>query len=436
MIGSPSSLLDQSTSKPHGTQGSIRRLAGYFRPYWILLIVALVLLIASSWAQVITPDLTGQAVNCFFTPAVANSVSDSAGGSIGDHVTTTSAADCWYDPLPSDATTADYMAGLLQLVLLLAALYAGAALMTGLLAYIMAWAGQRAIRRLQMELFGQLQSLSLDYYDTHSFGDLMSRVTNDVSTLQQVFSFGLVRVLNAERIFELLDVVPEIQQRPDAKDLPPVKGKITYDQVYAGYVPGDNTLKNVSFTVEAGKSLAIVGPTGAGKSTLVNLIPRFYDVNEGAVRIDDIDVRDATLDSLRRQVGIVLQDIVLFSDTVINNIRFGRPTATQEEVVAAARLAHADDFIQHLPQGYDTLLSEHGGGLSEGQQQLISIARTALTDPRVLIMDEATSSVDSRTEPQVLTASDKLMSGRTSNRNRSRLEHDPKRGYNTSACRR
>src|SRR6266540_6674060 len=160
--------------------------------------------------------------------------------------------------------------------------------------------------------------------------------------------------------------------------------------------------------------IAIVGPTGAGKTTIINLLPRFYDVSGGAVTIDGIDVRDVTADSLRRQIGIVLQDSFLFSDTVMNNIRYGRLDATDAEVIAAAKLASADTFIERLPQGYRTVLGERGSGLSQGQRQLIAIARAALANPRILILDEATSSVDTRTERLIQQAFDQLLEGRTS----------------------
>jgi ATP-binding cassette subfamily B protein len=170
----------------------------------------------------------------------------------------------------------------------------------------------------------------------------------------------------------------------------------------------------VSFTAEPGQMVAIVGPTGAGKTTIINLLPRFYDVSGGAVTIDGVDVRDVTRASLRSQIGIVLQDSFLFSDTVINNIRYGRLDASDDEVIAAARLASADTFIERLPQGYQTVLGERGGGLSQGQRQLISIARAALANPRILILDEATSSVDTRTERLIQRAFDQLLEGRTS----------------------
>jgi ATP-binding cassette subfamily B protein len=173
-------------------------------------------------------------------------------------------------------------------------------------------------------------------------------------------------------------------------------------------------LKEVSFSAEPGQTVAIVGPTGAGKTTIINLLPRFYDVTHGSVKIDGIDVRDVTAESLRRQIGIVLQDTFLFSTTVMENVRFGKPDASDEEVMAAVKLANADSFIERLPQKYQTVLGERGSGLSQGQRQLLSIARAALADPRILILDEATSSVDTRTERLIQKAFDKLLTGRTS----------------------
>jgi ATP-binding cassette subfamily B protein len=183
--------------------------------------------------------------------------------------------------------------------------------------------------------------------------------------------------------------------------------------VCAEYNPGEPVLRDVNLHARPGETVALVGPPGAGKTTIISLIPRFYDVSQGAVRIDGIAVRDVTLPSLRSQIGIVLQDTFLFNDTVMNNIRFGRPDATDEEVLAAAQLAHAHDFIERLPQGYDTMLGERGSGLSLGQRQLLAIARAVLADPRILILDEATSSVDTRTERQIQAALEKLMVGRT-----------------------
>jgi ATP-binding cassette subfamily B multidrug efflux pump len=221
-------------------------------------------------------------------------------------------------------------------------------------------------------------------------------------------------IAGAERIFGLLDEVPEVQDATDARALPQIIGKVEFANVSAAYKVDDLVLCNVSFTAAAGQTIAIVGPTGAGKTTIINLIPRFYDVTGGAVLIDDIDVRTVTARSLREQIGIVLQDTFLFSTSVMENIRFGRPDATDEEVRAAAQLAHADTFIDRLPDKYQTVLGERGSGLSQGQRQLLAIARAALADPRILILDEATSSVDTRTERLIQKALENLLKGRTS----------------------
>jgi ATP-binding cassette subfamily B protein len=221
-------------------------------------------------------------------------------------------------------------------------------------------------------------------------------------------------IAGGERIFTLLDEQPDIVDAPQAGPMPAITGKVEFQNVFAAYKKDEHVLNGVSFTVEPGQTIAIVGPTGAGKTTLINLIPRFYDVTGGAVLIDGMDVRNVTADSLRRQIGIVLQDTFLFSSSVMENIRFGRPEATDEEVIAAAHLAHADSFIERLPDGYHTVLGERGSGLSQGQRQLLAIARAALSDPRILILDEATSSVDTRTERLIQSALEKLLKGRTS----------------------
>jgi ATP-binding cassette subfamily B protein len=221
-------------------------------------------------------------------------------------------------------------------------------------------------------------------------------------------------VAGGERIFGLLDEEPSIVDLPDAQEMPTIKGKVELQSVFAAYKEEESVLNGISFKVEPGQTIAIVGPTGAGKTTLVNLILRFYDVTGGAVLIDDLDIRNVTKESLREQIGIVLQDTFLFSTSVMENIRFGRPDATDEEVFAAAELAHADIFIELLPEGFETVLGERGSGLSQGQRQLISIARAALSDPRILILDEATSSVDTRTERLIQKALESLLKDRTS----------------------
>ncbi|RPI93853.1 MAG: ABC transporter ATP-binding protein, partial [Chloroflexi bacterium] len=221
-------------------------------------------------------------------------------------------------------------------------------------------------------------------------------------------------IAGAERIFEFIDVEPDVTDKPGAPDLTTIEGRVELRDVWMSYNEGEPVLQGVSLTAEPGQTIAIVGPTGAGKTTIINLLPRFYDVDAGAVLIDGHDVRDVTRHSLRRQIGLVLQDSFLFSDTVMNNIRYGRPDATDEDVIEAAKLAHADEFITRLPDSYQTVLGERGSGLSQGQRQLLSIARAALANPRLLILDEATSSVDTRTERLIQQALEKLLKGRTS----------------------
>jgi ATP-binding cassette, subfamily B, multidrug efflux pump len=221
-------------------------------------------------------------------------------------------------------------------------------------------------------------------------------------------------IAGGERIFGLLDVEPDVVDKTNAKEMPQIQGKVEFAAAKAEYKAGEPVLRGIDLIAEPGQTVAIVGPTGAGKTTIINLIPRFYDVTAGSVKIDDIDVRDVTAASLRGQIGIVLQDTFLFSDTVMNNIRYGRLDATDEEVIEAAKLVSADTFIERLAQGYQTILGERGSGLSQGQRQLIAIARVALMQPRILILDEATSSVDTRTERLIQKAFEKLLEGRTS----------------------
>ncbi len=215
---------------------------------------------------------------------------------------------------------------------------------------------------------------------------------------------------SAARVFEVLDEAVEVTDKPGAKPIPPVRGRVEYRDVRFRY-PGSEreTLRGVSFSAEPGQTLAILGTTGAGKSSLVNLLPRFYDVTGGQVLIDGHDVRDVTLSSLRGQIGIVLQETLLFSGTVRANIAYGRPDATQEEVEAAARAAQADEFVRALPQGYDTVVGERGVGLSGGQRQRIAIARALLVDRCLLILDDSTSAVDAGTEAAIQEALDALM---------------------------
>jgi ATP-binding cassette subfamily B protein len=219
---------------------------------------------------------------------------------------------------------------------------------------------------------------------------------------------------SAGRIFEIPDAESEVQNLPGAVILEEIHGQVVFNNVTFRYFgSGEPVLKHVSFEARPGETIALLGATGSGKTTIINLIPRFYDVSSGAVQIDGQDVRKVTLHSLRRQIGIVLQDTFLFSASIMEIIRFERADATDEEVIAAASLAHAHNFIEHMPEGYQTMLGERGQGLSQVQRQLLSIARAALADPRLLILDEATSSVDTRTERLIQQAMDKLLKGRT-----------------------
>jgi subfamily B ATP-binding cassette protein MsbA len=217
----------------------------------------------------------------------------------------------------------------------------------------------------------------------------------------------------AERVFELLDTAPSVADAPGAFELPPIRGTVAFEDVSLSYDGGDATLRGISLSAEPGEMVALVGPSGGGKSSLVSLVPRLYDPTGGRVTVDGIDLRKVTLESLRRQVGVVFQETFLFSTTVRENLRFGRPEATDEEVEEAARAANAHGFIQALPQGYDTPVGERGAKLSGGQRQRLALARTLLRDPRILILDEATSALDSESEAAIQAALETLMVGRT-----------------------
>lgn len=249
-----------------------------------------------------------------------------------------------------------------------------------------------------------------------AFGSYINMFWRPIMNLSNFYTQIITNLAAAERIFEILDTPSEITDEADAVEMPPIAGSVTFDHVTFAYsdAPGVNVLQNVSFHIRPGETIALVGPTGAGKTTIVNLISRFYNVSGGRVLIDGQDVRRVTLESLRSQMGIMTQDNFLFSGTVRENIRYGRLDATDEEIETAAKAVNAHEFIMKLEKGYDTQLSERGGGLSVGQRQLLAFARTFLSMPRILILDEATSSIDTKTELLVQQGIDTLLKGRTS----------------------
>ena len=235
-----------------------------------------------------------------------------------------------------------------------------------------------------------------------------------IQILSQFYTQAQSAIAGLERIFSLLDEPELLQDAVNASEMPPITGKVSFEEVSFGYEPGQTILNKVNLCAQPGQMVALVGATGAGKSTIINLILRYYDVTGGAVKIDDIDIRTVTQSSLRRQMGFVLQDNILFAGTVAENIAFGRPNASQTEIEAAAQVANVHKFVTTLPQGYATVLGERGASLSQGQRQLISIARAVLVDPRILILDEATSSIDTQTERLVQDAIAQLLQNRTS----------------------
>lgn len=239
-------------------------------------------------------------------------------------------------------------------------------------------------------------------------------LANPVKRISRVFGTLQQAMAAADRVFELMDLPETIGDKPEAKPLPRVTGRVKVENVSFSYGEDAPALRNISFEVQPGQMVAFVGPSGAGKSTIANLLPRFYDVTEGAILVEGMDVRDVTLGSLREQIGIVPQETMLFSGSVWENIRYGRLDATDEEVVEAAKAANADEFIRQLPDGYDTKLGERGVNISGGQRQRLAIARAILKDPQILILDEATSALDTESEKVVQAALDRLMVGRTS----------------------
>lgn len=608
-------LLDNESLKPRNVGETLSRLGSYFGRFWYMLVLAVIFVVIATWTQVTIPALIGQATDCFLVPIGAgNDFASFVPQSVNQLNQSVSSpqvvSNCWLGtsnpstltttnrliynaytmggfpaPDPAALTSEQRIEGLARLIGIIVVLFVSGALLNGLTFFAMSWSGQHVLRELRVDVFKQLHRLSLGYYTENEAGDLMSRITNDTTAIEQAVSFALVQVFSgilllvwvsytmlitslafallslavaplmflatiyfstqarkafrvarqeigsvntelqesisavrevqafnrtdenieqfklvnaanrdanvravaftsalaptleamsylalaivvgvggwyllkgqtlmgtvvsfglvvtflayvqsfnrpvqqisvmwtniqnaiagAERIFNIMDEEPSVQSKPGAQDMPEIVGKVEFEHVSSAYKVDEPVLQDVNFTAEPGQTVAIVGPTGAGKTTIINLIPRFWDVTGGSVKIDGLDVRDVTVESLRSQIGIVLQDTFLFSASVMDNIRFGRPDATDEEVKAAAKLAYADTFIERLPEKYETVLGERGSGLSQGQRQLLSIARAALSDPKILILDEATSSVDTRTERLIQKAFDELLEQRT-----------------------
>ena len=265
------------------------------------------------------------------------------------------------------------------------------------------WYGGQLVIRNQLTL-GELVA----------FSTYLAQLFQPVRRLGMIISAVAQAAASGERVFEILDAVSEVSDRPGAIELPPCRGHVRFEHVSFAYFGRHRVLNDISFEALPGQIVALLGATGSGKSTIINLIPRFYDPTEGRITIDGYDLRDVTLASLRAQISIVLQETTLFAASIRENIAFGRPGASFEEIVAAAQAAQAHEFIEQMPQGYDTLVGERGVTLSGGQKQRVAIARALLKDPRILILDDATASVDAETERLIQIALERLMQGRTS----------------------
>ena len=247
-----------------------------------------------------------------------------------------------------------------------------------------------------------------------SFVNYSRQFSRPLNQLASLYNTIQSAIAGGERVFEIIDEVPDIQDKDSAVKIETLKGEVDFKNVNFSYKEYTPVLKNINFQCNPGETIALVGPTGSGKTTIINLLTRFYDINDGNIKIDNLDIKEYSIKSLRRRVGVVLQDNYLFSGTIKDNMRYGRLDATDEEIIEAAKLANAHSFIKHLPKKYDTIVTSQGENLSHGQRQLLSIARVILSNPDILILDEATSNIDTRTELQIQKGLKNLMKGRTS----------------------
>ncbi len=271
--------------------------------------------------------------------------------------------------------------------------------------------GTMALYMVGIKMLG-IEGVSIGTYI--AFGSYVGMFWQPILNLSNFYNQFINAASGAERIFEIIDKQPVVTSKAGAGAMPAIKGGVEFKNVTFGYTDDVDVLKNVDFSVTQGETIALVGPTGAGKSTVVNLVSRFYDIKDGEILIDGNDIRDVELSSLRTQMGIMTQDNYIFSGTIRENIMYGKLDATEEEMLEASRAVHADDFIKNLPDGYDTKLTARGGELSNGQRQLVAFARTMLSNPRILILDEATSSIDTKTELLVQKGIASMLKGRTS----------------------
>jgi ATP-binding cassette subfamily B protein len=247
-----------------------------------------------------------------------------------------------------------------------------------------------------------------------AFAGYSALLASPLAQMANLITTTLNASAGGDRVFRIIDERPDVSDAPDAVEYEFKGGRIEFEHVDFGYVPNSLVLRDNTFDVAPGESIGICGPTGAGKSTLVNILTRYYDIDAGRIQIDGQDLSTLTQESLRKQIGVVLQEAFLFTDTVMNNLRYAREGATEEDAIEAAQQANAHDFIMGLPEGYDTMLTERGANLSQGQRQMITIARAMVADPKMMILDEATSNVDTRTEKLIQDGMRKLMDDKTS----------------------